>query len=427
VCSVSSQVLTTLEYVHSAGFTHNDIKAANLLFGTETNSTDIYLVDFGLCVKYIKGGGHKEYKADPRKAHDGTIEYLSRDAHIGCTSRRSDLECLAFNIVHWLQGTLPWVKVTDPKKVQAAKESYVKDLSSNIKTLPKNIQEFIKYSVGLEFDEAPDYDKCRSMFASELKKSGKPNFGDITNSPTIKKGKASTDSPKPKTVRGKAPVVESQSEEEIESSPVPVKKARKASKQSIDEEETPVKKTKRTKKPVVESQSDEEIEESPVPAKRGRKPLAKAIDDEKSTPSRASARGKRAVAESRSTQVVSQSEEEDMFASSPSPKKRLKAQEIGVQTSPAFVAAAKAAKVGKKALDQSEYRHNGEGAKLTPSVLRRKGRSSPAAKKNGRSGVENGETSSVSDISNPTPAMLAILNKKKQVEAEKNAKKRKKM
>merc|ERR1712126_192026 len=113
-----------------------------------------------------------------------------------------------------------------------------------------------------------------------------------------------------------------------------------------------------------------------------------------------------------------------MFASSPSPKKRLKAQEIGVQTSPAFVAAAK---VGKKALDQSEYRHNGEGAKLTPSVLRRKGRSSPAAKKNGRSGVENGETSSVSDISNPTPAMLAILNKKKQVEAEKNAKKRKKM
>merc|ERR1711915_630488 len=195
----------------------------------------------------------------------------------------------------------------------------------------------------------------------------------------------------------------------------------------IDEEKTPVKKTKRTKKPVVESQSDEEIEESPVPAKRGRKPLNKAIEDEKSTPSRASARGKKAVAESRSTQVSSQSEEEDMFASSPSPKKRFKAQEIGVQTSPAFVAAAKAAKVGKKALDQSEYRHNGEGAKLTPSVLRRKGRSSPAAKKNGRTVAENGDTSSVSDISNPTPAMLAILNKKKQVEAEKNAKKRKKM
>ena len=71
-----------------SGYTHNDIKAANLLFGIEVDSRDVYLVDFGLCVKYIKSGGHKEYKADPRKAHDGTIEYLSRDAHIGCTSRR---------------------------------------------------------------------------------------------------------------------------------------------------------------------------------------------------------------------------------------------------------------------------------------------------------------------------------------------------
>jgi hypothetical protein len=25
----------------------------------------------------------QEYKANPKKAHDGTIEYLSRDAHIG--------------------------------------------------------------------------------------------------------------------------------------------------------------------------------------------------------------------------------------------------------------------------------------------------------------------------------------------------------
>jgi len=29
-------------------------------------------------------GTHKEYKADPRKAHNGTIEFTSRDAHRGC-------------------------------------------------------------------------------------------------------------------------------------------------------------------------------------------------------------------------------------------------------------------------------------------------------------------------------------------------------
>ena len=106
----------------------------------------------------------------------------------------------------FFKGTLQWVKVTDPKKVQAQKESYVKDLSSNIKTLPKNIQEFIKYSVGLEFDEAPDYDKCRSMFAAELKKAGKASFSDKTNSPAVKKSKAVTDSPRTKPLKGKASV-----------------------------------------------------------------------------------------------------------------------------------------------------------------------------------------------------------------------------
>ena len=44
----------------------------------------IYLVDFGLATRYVTGSGdHKEYKEDPRKVHDGTIEFTSRDAHKG--------------------------------------------------------------------------------------------------------------------------------------------------------------------------------------------------------------------------------------------------------------------------------------------------------------------------------------------------------
>ena len=117
------------------------------------------------------------------------------------------------------------------------------------------------------------------------------------------------------------------------------------------------------------------------------------------------------------------------------PKKRVKAQqEIGVQTSPAFVAASKAARVGKKAIDQSEY-VNGTGHHLTPSNLRKTKKMSAAAatpelKKKGAK-LSNGAASSpvvVSDLPNPTPAMLAIIKKKQQVEAEKTSsgKKRKK-
>jgi vaccinia related kinase len=83
------QVLYSLEYIQSCGYTHNDMKAVNLLQVKLLLSVmslqgsgpgEWHLVDFGLAVKYLKGEGavHKEFKPDPRKMHDGTIEYLSR-------------------------------------------------------------------------------------------------------------------------------------------------------------------------------------------------------------------------------------------------------------------------------------------------------------------------------------------------------------
>ena len=141
------QVLDCLEYIHSRGFTHNDVKAANLLQGPEPASW--YLVDFGLVVKFQKGEelAHKEYRADPRKAHDGTIEYLSRDAHIGCTARRSDLENLALCLIHWSSGALPWLHLTKgpPAKVQAAKEQFFKELPGSAEYLPGPVKLLLLY------------------------------------------------------------------------------------------------------------------------------------------------------------------------------------------------------------------------------------------------------------------------------------------
>jgi vaccinia related kinase len=70
----------------------------------------VYLVDFGLVCKYARDGVHCEHRPDDRKAHDGTLEYTSRDAHIGAHARRSDLEILAYNLLHWTAGALPWIE-----------------------------------------------------------------------------------------------------------------------------------------------------------------------------------------------------------------------------------------------------------------------------------------------------------------------------
>ena len=274
---------------------------------------------------------------------------------------------------------MPWISVSsDPKKVQASKESYVKSLGTNIKDLPKVAQDFIKYAVNLKFDEVPDYDKYKSTFKAELKKAGtKLNF----------------------------------------SSASPARGARS----------TPAKKSpavKRTKKQKAEesSQSDDEVENSPVvPAKKSRRAPAKSsVDEEKNTPVRGKASKKQ---QQKAVQADTASEEEDMFAETPSPKKKFKAQvqEIGVQTSPAFVAAAKAARVGEKALAQSEYQSNGHAQQLTPSVLRRprKAQNEATPKRKGKSsaaGKENGDSCNGSaEISNPTPAMLAIMKRKEKV------------
>lgn len=43
----------------------------------------VYLVDYGLAYRFLVDGAHKPYKEDPKRAHDGTAEYESRDAHKG--------------------------------------------------------------------------------------------------------------------------------------------------------------------------------------------------------------------------------------------------------------------------------------------------------------------------------------------------------
>lgn len=43
----------------------------------------MYLVDYGLAAKFVLGGSHVTYKEDPRRAHDGTVDFASIDAHKG--------------------------------------------------------------------------------------------------------------------------------------------------------------------------------------------------------------------------------------------------------------------------------------------------------------------------------------------------------
>ncbi|KAJ8942067.1 hypothetical protein NQ318_004092 [Aromia moschata] len=98
----------------------------------KVNTDEVYLLDYGLASKYLLSNGeHREFCTDERRAHAGTVLFCSRDAHKGVPSRRSDLESLAYNMVYWLTGSLPWIDdVEQPESVEKKKNRCFTNLKS---------------------------------------------------------------------------------------------------------------------------------------------------------------------------------------------------------------------------------------------------------------------------------------------------------
>merc|ERR1712129_369868 len=95
---LATQIIDSLEYLHSQGYVHKDLKANNMIFSRENKGMNdkLFLVDFGLASRYLHLGIHRPFEPDQRSAHEGTLEYVSRDGHLGCVSRRGDMECLLY-------------------------------------------------------------------------------------------------------------------------------------------------------------------------------------------------------------------------------------------------------------------------------------------------------------------------------------------
>lgn len=156
-----------IEGVHSRGFIHRDVKPEHFLLGIGALSDKVNIVDFGLAKQYRDPRTylHIPYKED--KTLVGNVRYCSINTHLGIEqSRRDDLEALAYILIHFLRGSLPWDHLgTAARNYRRILE---KKRTTSIDTLchglPSEFGTFLNYARSLQFNEKPDYLHIRELF-----------------------------------------------------------------------------------------------------------------------------------------------------------------------------------------------------------------------------------------------------------------------
>ncbi|PPS07607.1 hypothetical protein GOBAR_AA13032 [Gossypium barbadense] len=125
-----------VEYMHSRGFLHRDIKPDNFLMGLGRKANQVYIIDYGLAKKYRDLQTHKHIPYRENKNLTGTARYASVNTHLGIEqSRRDDLESLGYVLMYFLRGSLPWQGLKAGTKKQKYDKISEKKVSTSIEVL----------------------------------------------------------------------------------------------------------------------------------------------------------------------------------------------------------------------------------------------------------------------------------------------------
>lgn len=177
ILMLADQMISRIQYIHSQGFLHRDIKPDNFLMGLGRKANQVYIIDFGLAKRYRDPATNRHIPYRENKNLTGTARYASCNTHLGLEqSRRDDLESLGYVLLYFLRGSLPWQGLKAATKKQKYDKIREKKVSTPIEVLcksqPVEFASYFHYCRSLTFDQRPDYDFLKRLFRDLFTREG---------------------------------------------------------------------------------------------------------------------------------------------------------------------------------------------------------------------------------------------------------------